>query len=261
MKYKRFFAFGCSFTNFFWPTWPDIIEKDLGIPTENWGLSGQGNVGMMHRMIEADIKHKFTEEDLIIVVWSTWHREDRFLGSWTVNGNIFCDTDMYDKKFRKKFWHESNDIIKNTGAIISVNKMFPVSYQASLEGSFEADNKNIYSRSHIFKYFQPHLPKMDSFPWSYSNTFGEAVVNFDGALDHIDNHPDIAGHLDFVKNYVYKNLDLTMKQETIDYYSNLQQKVVDLGKQGITKKEIKQFHDMETFFDKHLGYKQKRFGL
>ena len=28
-KYKRFFTFGCSFTCYMWPTWADIISKEM----------------------------------------------------------------------------------------------------------------------------------------------------------------------------------------------------------------------------------------
>ena len=41
-KYKRFFAFGCSFTNYYWPTWADIIGQDSNF-YENWAQPGAGN--------------------------------------------------------------------------------------------------------------------------------------------------------------------------------------------------------------------------
>ena len=261
MKYKRCFTFGCSFTNFFWPTWPDIIERDLSIPTENWGLCGLGNVGIYHRMLEADLQHNFTDDDLIIVVWSTWHREDRFLGSWTLNGNIFCDDMMYDKRFRKKYWHPDNDIIKNSTAIINASRLYPISYQAKMEGSMETNGNFIYNNSKALGVYSKHIPKMDNFPWAYGDKSGNSIENFSGALNHIDNHPDIKGHLHFVKDCIYPNLDLQIKNETISYYNDMHDKIVSLGRKGQTKKEIKQFHHLGEFMEKHIGYKQKRFGL
>ena len=259
MKYKRCFTFGCSFTNFFWPTYPDIIERDLGIPTQNWGLCGQGNVGIYHRMLEADLKYNFTDEDLIIVVWSTWHREDRFIkGSWTLNGNIFVDTQMYDKRFRKKYWDSENDIIKNSTAIINASRLYPISYQAKLKGSIETSGNFIYNNSRVLNVYAKHLPNIEDFPWDYQ---GDGAVNFDGALEHIDNHPDIKGHLHFVKDYIYPSLDLKIKDETVDYYSEMHDKIVELGRQGRTKKEIKEWQDIGKFFEKHIGYKEKRFGI
>ena len=79
MEYKRAFCFGCSFTNYEWPTWVDILRKDLDIQVQNWGLQGLGNVGILSKMIQCDIINKFTNEDLVIVLWSSWTREDRYI--------------------------------------------------------------------------------------------------------------------------------------------------------------------------------------
>ncbi len=75
--YNRIFTFGCSYTSFMWPTWADIIADDLCLPLQNWGIAGIGNVAIVSRMLECDLKNKFTDSDLILVNWSSWHREDR----------------------------------------------------------------------------------------------------------------------------------------------------------------------------------------
>lgn len=244
MKFKRFFAFGCSFTKYHWPTWPTIVEYDLAIPSQNWGMCGQGNVGMFHRMIEADIKNKFNEDDLIVTAWSTWHREDRYLGSWTLSGNIFNDPDLYDGKFRRKYWNLENDIVKNAGVIIAANKAFNINYQCNI---VELE-KNIYKKSPMYKFYSPYLPH-ETFPWDHCNQ--ESFAAFNGYLD-CDNHPDIKGHLDFVKDQLYPALGLTMKQETIDYFTDLQQKVTDKLKHvTITWDNHTQFFES---FGWHLDY-------
>lgn len=81
-KYKRFFSFGCSFTQYFWPTWADIIGREIPY-YENWGRGGAGNQYIMSSVIECDIKHKFTETDLVIIMWTSTSREDRYIdGKW-----------------------------------------------------------------------------------------------------------------------------------------------------------------------------------
>ena len=67
MKYNRFFAFGCSYTHYLWPTWANIIARDTGLPFQNWGKSGAGNVYIHHKMVEAKIKESINDDDLIIV--------------------------------------------------------------------------------------------------------------------------------------------------------------------------------------------------
>ena len=44
-KYKRLFVFGCSFTQYRWPTWADIIAKDNPhLEYFNTANSGAGNL-------------------------------------------------------------------------------------------------------------------------------------------------------------------------------------------------------------------------
>ena len=42
MKFKRAFVFGCSFTQYYWPTWADILGREFN-KFENWGQCGGGN--------------------------------------------------------------------------------------------------------------------------------------------------------------------------------------------------------------------------
>ena len=76
-KYKRFFAFGCSITKYFWPTWADIIGKEIPV-YENWADLGAGNHYIFNSIVETNAKYKFDQDDLVIVMWSSIHREDRY---------------------------------------------------------------------------------------------------------------------------------------------------------------------------------------
>jgi hypothetical protein len=97
-KYKRFFAFGCSFTNYYWPTWADIIGQDIPI-YENWAERGAGNHFIFNSIMEAHSRHTFNKDDLIIVMWSTIEREDRYS-----NGTWLHDTTMTQEKTYGKDW-------------------------------------------------------------------------------------------------------------------------------------------------------------
>lgn len=250
MKYKRVFGFGCSYTSFFWPTWIDIIGRDLDVPYQNWGICGAGNVAMTHRMVECDIKNNFTEDDLIISTWSTWHREDRYhCQAWTMNGNIFNDENYYDKKFRKKYWDSDNDIIKNVGSIYLANKSFNINYQANI-----TESRGLTYSGKVMKFYQPYVPT-DVFPWTSKDWA------FEGALSHVDNHPDIAAHLNYVENYIYPAIGCTLKDKTRDYYMGLQNFIVNLGKKGHTKEKIKQWGDLDEYFLEVLGTSRARIGM
>jgi hypothetical protein len=116
--YKRIFAFGCSFTNYSYPTWANLIA--MSYPNAkffNFGRSGGGNLFISARITEANNKFKFNKNDLIIVMWSTFCREDRFIkNQWVVPGNIFSQH-VYDKKFVRSFADAKGYLIKDLSLI------------------------------------------------------------------------------------------------------------------------------------------------
>ena len=88
---KRFFTFGCSFTNYLdWPTWANIVASELQLPFWNYGLGGAGNQYIFNMLMQADAMHRFTSDDVIMICWSSTTREDRYInGEWQCYGNIF----------------------------------------------------------------------------------------------------------------------------------------------------------------------------
>ena len=87
---RRLFTFGCSFTNYMWPTWANIVASELAIPFWNYGEGGAGKQYIFNMIMQADALHKFTEDDAIMICWSSVTREDRCInGEWQLYGNIF----------------------------------------------------------------------------------------------------------------------------------------------------------------------------
>jgi len=115
-KYKRFFAFGCSMTSYGWPTWADIISQEIP-ESYNYGQSGGGNFFIASQVTEANIRYKFNKDDLVIIMWSSIAREDRWLkGQWVTPGNIYTQ-DFYDQKFIEKFIDPKGSLIRDMAAI------------------------------------------------------------------------------------------------------------------------------------------------
>ena len=51
---KRLFTFGCSFTQYNWPTWADILGRSLhqeGWEFHNIGRAGTGNMQIMKTIL------------------------------------------------------------------------------------------------------------------------------------------------------------------------------------------------------------------
>jgi len=99
---KRIFTFGCSFTNYIWPTWADILAYDLGCTYYNLGKSGAGNQFISTMITLADLEYKFTKDDLVIIEWTNIAREDRYSNGWHTPGNIYSQT-THDKKWVKQW--------------------------------------------------------------------------------------------------------------------------------------------------------------
>jgi len=115
-KYKRFFAFGCSFTKYCWPSWADLLSKEMtDAEYFNCGLNGSGNQLISYRIAEANTRYKFTDTDLVMVLWSTYYREDRWVnGKWIAHGNIYNHHDgVYDKTWIRKFADPKGYLIRD----------------------------------------------------------------------------------------------------------------------------------------------------
>lgn len=102
LQYKRFFAFGCSYTNYRWPTWADIIGRDIPL-YENWGFPGAGNYFIFNSVVEAHSRYKFTKDDLVIIMWTSTSREDRYSAKNWLHATISEQEKIYGKDWLKKF--------------------------------------------------------------------------------------------------------------------------------------------------------------
>jgi hypothetical protein len=113
---KRLFTFGCSFTEYSWPTWANLLSPNFNY-FENWGYRGIGNRGIAERVAECCIKNNFTKDDVIIVQWSTHLRNDWYHihhlpegrpPGWKTSGSIFTNTNtlLYDEQWVDLFFYE-----------------------------------------------------------------------------------------------------------------------------------------------------------
>lgn len=118
-KFKRLFVFGCSFTSYRWPTWADLIAQEIpDVDYYNFGLCGGGNLLMSVRITEANLRYKFTEDDLIMVMWTTFCREDRYRNnSWMMSGNIFSARHDYSEEFVRKYADPKGYLIRDLAVI------------------------------------------------------------------------------------------------------------------------------------------------
>lgn len=224
MTFKRFFAFGCSFTDWSWPTWADIIAFDLDIPVQNWGTAGLGNVGIASKIIECDLSNQYNDDDLIIVLWSTWAREDRHYSDerhygWKALGDVSFS---FDRHFMETYWSISNDLIKNSNAIISTNKIYGdrIKFNGHIFPPLISDDNQLAKLEcteldkTIAKFYQPHIINDGNFNKS---------LGFDNYP--VDGHPSVLSHLQYVQEVIYPKLNLVLKTHTVTTLTNIHDEI------------------------------------
>lgn len=121
-KPRRLFAFGCSFTEYHWATWPHIVAYDLDIPMYNLGRCGAGNLHIANAFAQALEKYSIDQHDLVMICWSGFLREDRWIGGhWELTGDITY-SDFYDDYFMNKYVDPLGCYIRDFGAMSLVKR-------------------------------------------------------------------------------------------------------------------------------------------
>jgi hypothetical protein len=116
---SRLFTFGCSFTNYRWSTWADILGAEYQ-EFQNWGQSGGGNQFIFNSVMEADQRHHFNNGDTVVVCWTSTQRDDRYVDRrWHTLGNVF-NCPIYDPKYLKEYVEERGYLIRDLACMKAV---------------------------------------------------------------------------------------------------------------------------------------------
>jgi hypothetical protein len=116
---RRLFAFGCSFTNYRWSTWADCLAPEFDY-FENWGQGGGGNHYIFNSVMEADQRYKFGRGDTVIVCWSSFLRDDRYVDrKWHTLGSMFS-CPIYNPEYLKTHVDDRGYVIRDFAFIKAV---------------------------------------------------------------------------------------------------------------------------------------------
>src|SRR6056300_596079 len=209
-EYKRFFAFGCSLTKYNWPTWADIIATEVP-EYYNYAQSGGGNLFIANSIVEANLTHKFTEDDLIIVMWSSVSREDRYKnGKWKTPGNIYSQEEI-DMEFVYK-WSEDRFYLMRDLALIELTSVYLNNLSCDSDMLKMVDFEEIKIKDNIKSNY------LEDIIATYSSTLKNikpAIVDvvyggvwpiipikgWGGKGQTADYHPTPLGHLKYLKEF------------------------------------------------------------
>lgn len=232
-KYKRAFVFGCSFTNYYWPTWADLISYEIP-ETYMYGKTGAGNFYIYQSLVEAIMAHNIGKDDLVMIMFSNVTREDRYTkkDGWLTPGNLFYQ-DSYDKKFMDRFFCEKgylmrdctliegiDRILSNTEADYRLMSMINLDSHNSDANKMTGVDEVLELYSDTIKKIQPSVfelifnndwrnnPKRPTYNTHWSNT------------PYIDNHPTVLEHLEYIlkifPNTKFSEKTLKLAQECND---------------------------------------------
>lgn len=166
----RLFTFGCSFTMYNWPTWADLLGVEF-VHFYNWGVPGLGNRAIAERVAECHATNRFTENDIVIIQWSSYIRNDFMRTdlpkdldtSWRTKGGIFgqFNQGLYDKSWFEKFWDDKAFYIHTLNNIVLVQQLLKSTgctwAMTSLNDLRKAGNI-ISSDTNMGEYYHPAIP-------------------------------------------------------------------------------------------------------
>lgn len=205
-KFNRLFTVGCSFTHYRYPTWADIMHKAMPhAEFHNGGRAGGGNLFISNRITEIHRKFNLTESDLVMIMWSTHCREDRFVNNkWVVPGNIYTQ-DVYEEKFVKEFCQPTGYLLRDISLIDMTNSYLdnlpctyvgmlsvPFDYQQSHNDTMVKEILGVYND--VVEYFPTSMFELEM----NSHWTSNIEYEFNGS-PMIDYHPSPLNYYNYLK--------------------------------------------------------------
>lgn len=213
-------ALGCSFTNYIWPTWADILQAD------RFGLSGIGNERIFYTVCHLYKTQQLHLYDAVVIQWTSPFRFDYLTkDGWTHNdGNIaFSTENKHIWKKIKEWYNEDFETTKSENFILATKAMCDKigikQYHMSM--SELADHVDLPDLNRDFR----GRYQIKSSPWS--------------DIPFLDGHPDVPSHIQIAEK-VAENLGTTIDPIMIEKCNKFHKKI----KKGMDFREIEKEYDL-----------------
>jgi len=274
---KRIFTYGCSVTQHIWPTWADIVlhsARISGYSVFNAGLSGIGNTGIKRSVIQTHEKYRINEEDLLLVMWTSFLREDRLTNFHSHEnpnpknkqkdfrhsqcGNVL-NSPFYTKAFIRDYFNVEHYIINSISEISIVRKAFNLLFEGHFsigEGINSSDQLNNPAHNlengsaNVYDMLMNDLILPN--PWSIGENYRDDSPYVPYYVH--DGHPVPAEALEYVQNVIAPLLPFPIHDATIKWintWNHLLLEQVRLHSEGI---EPNRHHWMPIFHAKMDRY-------
>jgi hypothetical protein len=235
---RRLFTFGCSFTNYKWQTWADIIGTQFE-EFQNWGKSGAGNFFISSNVYECHSIHNITKDDVVLIMFSSIDRFD-FINQnsyFETNGSVYSKYHSLYGDFIFNKWSEEFGLYNSWFSITSAKQLLDsIGCEYQLMKSFNFDQID-----GLEEYEKPNNinQRMDI----CLNLINKIIVGenltefhlkknkqyyFDDLPNKVDGHPPISTHLEWIKQnmkkYYVEEMDLICE----NWEKGIPKKIVDI---------------------------------
>lgn len=125
---SRFFAFGCSYTTYDYPTWADYVGVNFD-EYYNYAKAGASNTFIMNKLVEANEFYKFNPESDTVMIMLTGFNRFSYMDvntdpnkTWLTHGDIpsYIVSNKHDdvmRTFHKNMWTENFAIYQSWIAV------------------------------------------------------------------------------------------------------------------------------------------------
>lgn len=146
--------------------WPEILGLATNLPVFNYGKHAAGNKFILNQIILANKKHRFTENDLVIVKWTICDRRDYFYNnSWHHFPNAILDKDQQEKQLYDINGHYIDQLPLISSGITLLDTIgCTVHHTSYVDLSFTVDDTfldNIISRKLYDSIFKTYSTEVD----------------------------------------------------------------------------------------------------
>lgn len=256
---KRLFVFGCSMTNYAYATWSDLISMNFD-EYYNYGQSGGSNVLMMNRLVEANQKFNFTQNDMIMVMSTGIGRYSFFKDRWMTHGDLYpyltMNKNIIIENFVKDMWDDNYAVYISWVAINVIKKLLkdiPHKFFIGINND-EFFNKDIITNSslemlkEIMDFGVNKIPFDQWFKDPNNTPSGVTRLTETYKLNNRqDGHPSQRMHYEFVRKFL-PEFDNDKTNFLFDYVEKIfdgtdQQIQSDIFNQLFRAKYDKSFHN------------------
>ena len=226
---NRFFTFGCSFTEYAWPTWADIVGQEFD-EYENWGRCGAGNLFISNQVVECHLKNTISANDTVAIMWTNITREDRYINRiWETHGNILTGEFFPDTYIKQIFdvrgfyvrdlalMYSTKVLLESIGCKYYFFSMVPVGnsdqYNYTANSDLAEIDDLLISYSELLNSFYPSVfEEIFNFNWQSKTLLSGA--------ERFDNHPTPMEHLQYIKQ-VAPELYALISSDTFKWVSEV----------------------------------------